>query len=160
MVFKAAIMAIAAPFMTPISEKIEMHLTGKKLDLTDSPKEYIASIVRATRINARNLLLEILATIPLLILGLIPIINIFSTILIFYIQSYYAGFGNMDYTLERYRSYRGAIKFVANNKGVAAGNGFIFILLLFIPVVGICIALPLSTAAATIDTIKKLDENN
>ena len=36
--------------------------------------------------------------------------------------------------------------------------GFIFILLLFIPVVGICLALPFSTAAATIDTVKKLEK--
>src|SRR5690606_864001 len=51
MSFKHIIMALAAPFMTPISEKIEMHLTGKKLDPTDSTKEYIAAIIRATRIN-------------------------------------------------------------------------------------------------------------
>ncbi|MBD3637796.1 MAG: EI24 domain-containing protein [Crocinitomicaceae bacterium] len=158
MVFKHAVMALAAPFMTPVSEKIEMHLTGRKLNPTDSMTEYIAAIVRATRINVRNLVLEILTTIPLLILGLIPVVNIVSTVLIFYIQSYYAGFGNMDYTLERYRNYSGSVKFVRKHKGVAAGNGFIFILLLFIPVIGICIALPLSTAAATIDTIKKLDE--
>lgn len=158
MSFKHIIMALAASFMTPVSEKIEMHLTGKKLDITDTPKEYIAAIWRATRINVRNLTLEILATIPLFFLSFIPVVNIFTTILIFYIQSYYSGFGNMDYTLERYRTYRGSIKFVARNKGVAAGNGFVFMLLLLIPVVGMCIALPLSTAAATIDTIKKLEE--
>lgn len=160
MAFKHIVMALAAPFMTPVSEKIEMHLTGRKLDPTDSMKEYVAAIVRATRINVRNLLLEILATIPLLILGLIPVVNIISGILIFYIQAYYSGFGNMDYTLERYRNYSGTVKFVRKHKGVAAGNGFIFNCLLFIPVVGICIALPLSTAAATIDTIKKLKLEN
>jgi CysZ protein len=158
MTFKFAIMALAAPFMTPVSEKIEMHLTGKKINATDSAKEYMASIVRATRINARNLTMELLITIPLLIIGLIPIINIISAFLIFYVQSYYAGFGNMDYTLERYRNYSGAIKFVRKNRGIAVGNGFVFILLLFIPLVGICIALPLSTAASTIDTIKKLEQ--
>lgn len=156
MAFKHIVMAIAAPFMTPISEKIEMHLTGRKLDPTDSAKEYIAALIRATRINFRNLILEILATIPLLIIGLIPVVNIVSGILIFYIQAYYSGFGNMDYTLERYKNYSGTVQFVRKNKGVAAGNGFIFNLLLFIPLIGICIALPLSTAAATIDTIKKL----
>lgn len=158
MAFKHIIMALAAPFMTPVSEKIEMHLTGKKLNPTDTWTEYIAAIWRATRINVRNLLLEILITIPLFILGFIPVVNIFTTIYLFYIQSYYSGFGNMDYTLERYRNYRGTIKFVAKNKGTAAGNGFIFMLLLMIPVIGMCIALPLSTAAATIDTIKKLEE--
>lgn len=158
MIFKALIMALAAPFMTPISEKIEMHLTGKQINPTNSAKEYIASIVRATRINFRNLILEIIFTIPLLIVGLIPVVNILSVILLFYVQSFYAGFGNMDYTLERYQNYSGSIKFVRNHRGVATGNGFIFILLLFVPIFGICLALPLATAAATIDTVKKMNE--
>ncbi|MBK6526706.1 MAG: hypothetical protein IPG07_14860 [Crocinitomicaceae bacterium] len=40
-----------------------------------------------------------------------------------------------------------------------SGNGFIFHLLLAIPVVGIMLALPLSTIAATTETIKKLKLN-
>lgn len=157
MSFKHIVMALSSPFMTPVSEKVEMHVTGRTLDKTDTAKEYIAAIVRATRINGRNLILEILITIPLLIVSLIPLVNLISIFLLFYVQSYYAGFGNMDYTLERHKNYQESKKFVAKNKGVAAGNGFIFILILFIPVVGLCLALPLSTAAATIDTVKKLE---
>jgi CysZ protein len=58
-------------------------------------------------------------------------------VLLIYVQSYYAGFGNMDYTLERYCNYSDTTKFVRNNKGTAVGNGFIFHLLLAIPIFGI-----------------------
>jgi len=159
MIFKHAVMAFSAPFMTPVSEKIEMHITGKPLDQTDTSAEFIAALVRGIRINLRNLILELLITLPLIMLSIIPLINLLTGVALIYVQSYYAGFGNMDYTLERYRNYSETKTFVRNNKGTAVGNGFIFHLLLAIPVVGIMLALPLSTIAATTETIKKLNLN-
>ena len=155
-IFKHAVMAFSAPFMTPVSEKIEMHITGKSLDQTDTSAEYIAALVRGIRINLRNLIIEMLITLPLIILSIIPLINIFTTFMLIYVQAYFAGFGNMDYTLERYCNYSETKIFVRNNKGIAVGNGLIFHLLLAIPVVGIMLALPLSTIAATTETLKKL----
>ncbi|MCG8574336.1 MAG: EI24 domain-containing protein [Flavobacteriales bacterium] len=156
-IFKHAVMALSAPFMAPISEKIEIHLTGRALDKTDTPKEYMRVLIRGIRINVRNLLLELLITIPLLLMSFIPILNLVSTALLIYVQSYYAGFGNMDYTLERHRDVSGSVKFVSKHKGVAVGNGLIFTLMLAIPFIGICLALPFSAAAATIDTVGKLE---
>jgi CysZ protein len=73
------------------------------------------------------------------------------------VQSYYAGFGNMDYTLERHFKYSESIDFVKQNKGVAIGNGIVFMLFLLIPVVGIILVLPLSVTAATTETVKLLE---
>ncbi len=159
MIFKHAVMAFSAPFMTPVSEKIEMHITGKSLDQTDTSAEYFAALVRGIRINLRNLILELFITLPLILLSIIPLINIVTGILLIYVQSYYAGFGNMDYTMERYYSYSETKIFVRNNKGTAVGNGLIFHLLLAIPVAGIILALPLSTIAATTETLKKIQES-
>lgn len=156
-IYKHVIMALSAPFMAPISEKIEIHLTGRELDQTDTMAEYMRSLMRGIRINVRNLLLELLMTIPLLIIGLIPVIGFFTTILVFLIQAYYSGFGNMDYTLERHHNYRESIVFVRKNKWLAIGNGFIFTLMLSIPLVGIMLTLPLSTAAATIATVDRIN---
>ncbi len=155
-IFKHAVMAFSAPFMTPVSEKIEIHITGKSLDQTNTSAEFMAALVRGIRINTRNLLLELLITLPLIILSIIPLINLATGVILIYVQSYYAGFGNIDYTLERYCTYSETKKFVRNNKGIAVGNGLIFHLLLAIPVVGIMLALPLSTIAATTETLKKL----
>jgi CysZ protein len=156
--YKHIVMALSAPFMGPVSEKIEVHLTGKSINLTDTPSEFLELLIRGLQINIRNLFFELLFTLPLMLLSLIPVLNLFSTVLIFYIQSYYAGFGNMDYTLERYFGYNDSIQFVKRHKGAAVGNGLLFSILLYIPLIGIMVTLPISTVASTIETLKKLEQ--
>ena len=156
--YKHIIMALSAPFMSPVSEKIEAHLKGEEQH-THRDTGFREQLVRGARINLRNLSLELLITLPILLLNLIPIIgSIISTILLFLTQSYYAGFGNMDYTLERHYQYRESIDFVKGNKGQAIGNGMVFMLFLLIPVVGIILVLPVSVTAATVQTVELLDQ--
>ena len=150
-------MALSAPFMSPVSEKIEHHLLGTKHINRDTTNR--AQLWRAVRINVRNLLLELLFTIPLIILSFVPVLNIVTTVLIFLIQSYYAGFGNMDYTLERHFKYEESTKFVRTHSGVAIGNGIIFMTMLFIPVIGIILVLPLSVTASTTETVRLIKES-
>ena len=95
-----------------------------------------------------------------MLLSFIPVLNLVSTFLIFYIQSYYAGFGNMDYTMERYFGYDESIQFVKRHKGTAVGNGFFFFFMLFIPIIGIMLTLPISTVASTVETLKKLEKES
>lgn len=154
--YKHIVMALSAPFMSPVSEKIEAHLLG--IDHHHRNTSFKSQLWRGIRINLRNLAMELMLTIPILILSFIPIINIFTTFTLFMIQSYYAGFGNMDYTLERHFKYRESIDFVKQHKGVAIGNGIVFMLFLLIPVVGIILVLPLSVTAASTETVKLLAE--
>jgi CysZ protein len=102
----------------------------------------------------RNLILEVCITIPLLVLSLVPVLNFITAILLLLVQAYFAGFGNMDYTLERHYGYKESVQFVKEHKGVAIGNGIIFTLMLFIPFIGILVVLPLSVTAATSQTIR------
>ena len=153
--YKHIIMALSAPFMSPVSEKIEAHLTGN-LHHQHRNTSFNEQLWRGIRINVRNLAKELLFTIPLLLLKFIPVVNIFSTALLFLVQAYYAGFGNMDYTLERHYKYRESINFVGKNKGLAIGNGIVFILFLLIPVVGIILVLPISVTAASKETVELL----
>ena len=153
--YKHIVMAFSAPFMSPVSEKIEQHFLGKE----HSPQRsttFSQQLWRGVRINLRNLAKEVLFTIPILLIGFIPVIGILSTVLLFLIQSYYAGFGNMDYTLERHFNYKDSIHFVGKRKGLAIGNGIVFMLLLLIPVIGIMLVLPLSVVSATKVTINEL----
>ncbi|MGJ8665439.1 MAG: EI24 domain-containing protein [Patiriisocius sp.] len=154
--YKHIIMAFSAPFMSPVSEKIEHHLLGVNHNHRDTTNT--AQLVRGIRINVRNLILELLFTIPLLLLSFIPILNLATTVLIFLIQAYYAGFGNMDYTLERHFKYRESINFVKSNRGVAIGNGIVFMAMLFIPVIGILMVLPLSVTASTTETVRLIQQ--
>jgi CysZ protein len=157
--YKHIIMALSAPFMSPVSEKIEAHLTGIERH-NHRNTSFKQQLWRGVRINIRNLGKELLITLPILLLKFIPIVNIFSTVLLFVIQAYYAGFGNMDYTLERHFKYRESINFVGRHKGIAIGNGTIFMLFLLIPIVGVILVLPMSVTASSLNTVKLLKEEN
>lgn len=154
--YKHIVMALAAPFMSPVSEKIERYLYAGEHQHRKT--DNVSQLWRGVRINLRNLGLELLLTIPILLLGIIPIIGIFSTILLFIVQAYYAGFGNMDYTLERHLNYSSSIDFVKKHKGYAIGNGIVFMLFLLIPVIGIILVLPLSVTAASKMTLPLLNK--
>jgi len=159
MLYKHIVMALSAPFMSPVSEKIEAHFLGHE-NLTHRSTSFKAQLWRGIRINVRNLMMELLLTIPILLIGFIPLIGIVSTVLLFLVQSYYAGFGNMDYTLERHFKYAESLAFVRKNRGVAIGNGMVFMLFLLIPVIGIILVLPLSVTAASTETVKLLKNQN
>lgn len=157
--YKHIVMALSAPFMSPVSEKIEAHLLGYQRN-QHRDTSFSQQLWRGIRINVRNLLLELLLTIPIILIGFIPIVGIASTILLFLVQAYYAGFGNMDYTLERHFKYDESIKFVKQHRGLAIGNGIVFMLFLLIPIVGIILVLPLSVTAASTETVKLLKAQN
>ena len=157
--YKHIIMALSAPFMSPVSEKIEAHLTGVERH-NHRKTSFKEQLWRGIRINIRNLGKELLFTIPLLLLKFIPVVNIFSTVLLFLLQAYYAGFGNMDYTLERHFKYRESINFVGRHKGIAIGNGIVFMLFLLIPVIGVVLVLPMSVTASSINTVNLLKNEN
>ncbi len=153
--FKHIIMALSAPFMSPVSEKIETHFTGNSSH-SHRDTTFSQQLFRGIRINGRNLGMELILTIPILLLKFIPVVNIFSTILLFMVQAYYAGFGNMDYTLERHFQYKESVQFVRKHRGLAIGNGIVFILFLLIPIIGVILVLPLSVTAASTRTVEAL----
>jgi len=155
-IYRHVVMALSAPFMSPVSEAIEKHYLGN----VHTDAKFSITLARAIKINARNLFKEILFIIPLFFLSLIPVIGIVFTGLIFLIQAYYAGFGNMDYTLERHYNYKDSITFVKQHKGIAIGNGIVFMLLLMIPVIGVLLVLPLSVVSATKETVKRVHQEN
>jgi CysZ protein len=157
--YKHIIMALSSPFMSPVSEKIEAYFTGK------TAKNYVSTnfskqLVRGIRIGLRNLSKELLYTLPILILKLIPVVNIFSTVLLFLVQAYYAGFANMDYTLERHFKYKESVAFIRQHRGLAIGNGIGFLLLLLIPVIGVILVLPLSVTSASVIAVDLLFDDD
>ena len=157
--YKHIILALSAPFMSTVSEKIELYINGG-LKENFRQTTFQEQLIRGIRISIRNLSKELLISIPILLLKFIPIVNIFSTAILFLVQSYYAGFGNMDYTLERHLKYNESIKFVGKNKGYSIGNGIVFMLCLLIPIVGVITVLPLSVTAASVQTVNLLNKEN
>ena len=154
--FKHLVMILSAPFMGPISKKIEDDFIGVTSQVQVSSP--LTLMFRSVKISSRNLFRELLFSIPILLLGIIPFIGFFSLIFLFLMQAYFAGFGNMDYTLERHFSYQKSIQFVKANKGIAIGNGLVFMLFLLIPFVGIIFIIPFSVTSATIATVKIINQ--
>ena len=157
--YKHIVMALSAPFMSPVSEKIEAYLLNAPA-YKHRQTTFGQQLWRGVKINLRNLGMELFWTIPILLIGFVPVIGLISSVLLLLLQAYYAGFGNMDYTLERHFNYRDSIVFVKQNTGHAIGNGLVFMLGILIPVLGIVLVLPLSVTAATKTTVSALQADN
>lgn len=151
---------LGAPFMGILSERVEARLTGQPVPEA-SFSQILKDILRGLRLAVRNIVKELFYTLLLTIGGLfIPVVGqIVSAVLIFLIQAYYAGFGNMDFTLERRRyNLKESVNFANSYRWLAVGNGTGFLLLLLIPVVGMVLAPGLGCVAATADTIEAMDD--
>jgi len=155
LISKYVVMILAAPFMGPMSTKIEANKYPDKANLHNS-NSGATGFIRGLRITFRNLFREIFFTFILLILGFaLPFLSPFTTMAIFIIQCYYAGYGNMDVTLERFYGVKESSRFVRRHAGLAMGNGIVFMFLLMIGI-GFLIAPPLATNAVTEDVLKRI----
>lgn len=149
--YKTLVIALAGPFMGPLSEKVEQYMTGKTQKAKFSVQQSTRSLVRGVRIALRNVIRELGYTLLLLPFSFIPV----TPVLIFLVQSYYAGFGNMDLTLDRHYGVRDSVVFVRRNRGSALGNGAVFVGILFLGV-GFLVAPTLGAIAATIESVRRL----
>lgn len=155
LLYKYVIMVIVSPFMSMMSESIERQTSNVYSPQSFSITKMIRDLLRGLRIAISNLIRELSLTLLILLVGLFPIMTVVSPILLFAVQSYYAGFGNIDYFLERHTNVRTSRQFVKRHKGFAIGNGAVFLLILLIPIVGLFMAPALATVAATTEAMKR-----
>lgn len=156
-IFKYLLLIILAPFMSILSERVERDLRNFTADVPFTVNRLIKDTARGLRLSIRNILRELFWVIVLSMLGLFGVTTIFIPVLIFLVQSYFAGFGNMDYALERHFGVRDSVRFVKAHKGLAIGNGLIYMLLIS-TVIGIFFAPTLSAIAATVNVSDALDD--
>ncbi len=156
-IYKYIVFILFIPFLGPISERIEEHLTGKKAgySVLNFPR-LTKDVLRGIHISLRLVFKELKWIVVLFILGFFPIITPFIPIIAFIIEAFYGGYGNFDWALERYFNVRERINFVRDNKGLTLGNGIPFTLLLMVPVLGFFLAPALSVAAATISVVERV----
>ncbi len=155
--FKNLVIAFASPIMSPLSEKVEKALSNQPPEIKFTFKQVISDIIRGIRISIWLIVRELFFTLLLLIIGLVPIFSPFVAVAIFIIQAYYAGAGNIDFALERHFRVRDSVRFVRNNRLLAIGNGTVYLLLLLTGI-GFLFALPLGVIAATVETVKRLED--
>lgn len=146
MLMKYILLILMSPLLSIVSEKAEKHITGL---VGGAGFSFTRSASRSVRINLRNLVKETVFTILLLIVGLVPGINILVLPLIFIVQAYFTGFGIMDFYLERHFTFGQTIAIVYKNKWAAIALGTIFMILFFIPLVGVLVAPYFTTVTGT-----------
>lgn len=154
--YKYLIIIVLGPFMSPLSEKIEARISNSSFQQDFSLKRILHEALRGVRIALRNIVREIFYSLILLILSFVPVVGIITAPALFMVQAYYAGFGNMDYYLERHFNVQGSAAFVRRYKGLAIGNGAIFLLLLMIPILGLFVAPVLATISSTVESHKRI----
>lgn len=156
-IFKYALLICISPFMGPLSTKVETIITNRSQKEAFSIKQMSYEIMRGVRISLRNIVRELSYTLLLLLLGFIPFLSIFITPLIFLVQGYYAGFASFDYFLERRASVKQSVRYNKQHRPMVIGNGSVFLLLLFIPILGWFLAPILGTIAATMTALEDGD---
>ncbi len=160
-VFKYILLIVVAPFMSTLSEQVERHLTGqevKKAPLIDV-RRWAAEMWRGVRLAVRNLLRELFFVFLLTMVSWMGPVAFITAILIFLVQAYYAGFGNIDYLLERHLNVKESVQFVRQHKGLAIGNGIVFILLVS-TLIGAFFAPAVCTIGATLSGWPHLDKKS
>lgn len=149
LLFKSLIVIINGPIFAKLSQKTEEILTG---NITSLEGTLLQQVQRTIRMSFWSVSRELMMTIPCLLLHLIPGLgSILFTIIVFFIQSYYAGANYMDFVLERhgYNSHQ-SIAYMKSKNAALTGIGTAFMLLILIPIVGAILGPALSVVSATI----------
>ena len=127
-------LAIISPILSMISQRTEKLINNKKYGF--SLKQIVHDVKRALKLILRNIILEALTILGIILL--FYILNIFfenysdqlsiiENIMIIVIAFYYYGFAFMDYSLERWKiDEKKSVQFVRKHKGLALAIGAVF----------------------------------
>ncbi len=155
--FKYLFLIIGSPLFAYLSEKTESIIEGK--DYPFSFKQLMKDIIRGIKLALRNMLWQTVYTVSILILSFIPVIGWVTPLLALLVECYYLGFSMLDYSCERNKlSTAQSIGFIGRHKGLAIGNGMVFYLMHFIPILGWLLAPSYAVIAATISLYKAKTE--
>jgi CysZ protein len=147
--FKYIFLIIGSPVFAYLSEKTEAIIEGK--DFPFSFKQLLKDIVRGVRLALRNVLWQTVYTFSILILSFIPVVGWITPLIGLLVECYYLGFSMLDYSCERNKlSTSQSIAFIGRHKGLAIGNGLVFYIMHFIPILGWILAPSYAVIAATL----------
>lgn len=133
---KYLVVIILSPLLAHLSEKTERILTGNKYPF--DPKQFMKDVRRGIRIAIRNLIWQYFFFLIIFLVSFLgwkdpesaPIFY-----LIFVISFYYYGFSFLDYVNERRKlNIDESIIFVRQHRGLAISLGFIYSLMILVPV--------------------------
>lgn len=155
--FKFLFLIIGSPVFAYLSERTESILQGREFPF--SMPQLLKDIGRGIRIALRNLLWQTVYVLTILILSFIPVIGWIAPLIALLTECYYFGFSMLDYSSERNKmSSAQSIEFIGRHKGLAIGNGLVFYLMHFLPVIGWLLAPTYAVVAATLSLHKAAEK--
>ena len=147
--FKYLWLIIGSPVFAYLSEKTEALLEGT--DYPFSWPQLLKDMFRGIKLALRNALWQTVYTVSILILSFIPVAGWIAPVVSLFVECYYYGFSMLDYSCERHKlSPSQSVAFISNHKGLAIGNGLVFYLMHFLPIIGWVLAPAYAVVAATI----------
>jgi len=156
--FKFMFLIIGSPVFAYLSEKTESILTGKEFPFSFS--QLLKDMRRGIRIALRNMSWQTVYVIALLFLSLIPLIGWITPLIVFFIDCYYMGFSMLDYSSERNNlDVTESIDLISHHRGLAVGNGMVFYLFHFVPIIGWLFAPSYAVIAATLSLHRAKEKN-
>ncbi len=150
--FKYFFLLVGSPIFAFLSEKTEAIIEGKAYPF--SLVQLLKDIARGCRIAARNSLWQTVYSLSILLISVIPLVGWLTPVFAMLIECYYYGFSMLDYSMERNKKTAAeSIFYIGSHKGLAIGNGLVFYMMHFVPIIGWVLAPAYAVVAATLSLI-------
>lgn len=153
---------ILSPLFSFLAEKTFTIITRTEIPFSFS--RMLSNIFRSICIVIRNLFLQIIITVLLLLIGLLPMAGLPIAIAIGIVDAFFLGFSMTDYSMEIMQMNIGqSIKFANQNKGLIIGLGLPYSLTCKIPFFGLYLAIliaPLCVVGAAKALTEKTTEDS
>lgn len=131
---------ILSPLFTFIATRCLTILTGKTVPFRLGA--FLYSLWRSLVIIVRNFVLQTICVLLLFLLGFVPVAGLLAPLLAFFVQSFYIGFSLADYAVDvDEMGVVDSVRYINSRKGAVAGIGCPYALLMYVPVIGVYLAL-------------------
>ena len=152
------IVIVMSPFLAYLSEKTEKIITGN--DYPFNLRQFVSDVIRGILLALRNFCMEMLIGFVFFICSFFTAAMAapFVSVILFLVSAYFYGFSFIDYTNERRKlSVSESVRYVRQRKAMSCGHGFVFALLLYVPVLGVALSSFYAIIATVAATIHVLD---
>lgn len=151
--FKYVFLILGSPVFAYLSEKTASLLEGR--DYPFSWRQLMRDAWRGIRLALRNTLWQTVYMLTLLLLSLVPVVGWVAPLIALFIECYYYGFSMLDYSCERNKlSSSESINYIGHHRGLAIGNGIMFLLMHGVVIIGWVLAPAYAVIAATLSLHK------
>lgn len=148
-VFKFVWLIVCSPIFIVLSQRTESIIAGEIFRFDFS--RIMEDVKRACKLAFRNFFRQTFYLLILFFISFIPLVGWAMPLLALFFECFFYGFSMLDYSFEREKiSSPDAFAITNKHKGLAVGNGMLFYVMHFLPIIGWILAPAYAIVAATI----------